>query len=228
MRTPADTGGSAAGTSPADPLAGISLRERKRARLRVGLWSALRTRIERTPFAEITVRELAADLEISEPTFFAHFAGKSELLAYHIGLWRIDTTLAARAGTDGIGFVYRFFEHTAHTIREGPRMWFEITAEVARGGGVCAPVDIGPAERLLVFGDRAALDVPARSQADLFADHLTAAAAAGSLGGSVLAAATALLTGFYGVPLALGPGRLTELSAAYRAHLDHVLAGTRT
>jgi AcrR family transcriptional regulator len=217
----------AAGPADAGLLTGIPLRERKRARLRVGLWSALRARIEQTPLAEITVRELAADLEISEPTFFAHFATKSQLLAYHIGLWRIGTTLAAQTVGDGVEFVYRFFDHTAHAIQEGPRMWYEITAEVARGGGVCAPVDISPAERLLVFADPAALDVPPRSQADLFADQLSAATAAGRFAGPVPATVTALLTGFYGVPLALGPDRLSELGDAYRAHLDHVLAGAR-
>jgi hypothetical protein len=102
-------------------------------------------------------------------------------------------------------------------------MWFEITAEVARGGGVCAQIDIGPAERLLVFDDPAALDVPAATQADLFAHHIGIAAADGRFTGSVPAAVTALLTGFYGVPLAIGPDRLDELDAAYRAHLDHIL-----
>ena len=216
MTTPVSARGPAA-----DPLAGIPLRERKRARLRVGLWSALRTRIERTPFADITVRELAADLEISEPTFFAHFATKTDLIAYHIGLWRIDMALSAGPGGDGIGFVYRFFEHTARAVREGPRMWFEITAEVARGGGVCVPVDIGPAERLLVFDDPAALEVPVRPQDELFAEHLTAA---GRFAGRIPQTVTALLAGFYGVPLALGPDRLAELDAAYRAHLDDVLS----
>ena len=112
-----------------------SLRERKRARLRVGLWSALRERIETTPYANITTRELSAAVEVSEPTFFTHFPAKSDLLTYHICMWRIATALAAAPAGDGIGFLRRFFDHTAESIVAGPQMWFEITAEVARGDG---------------------------------------------------------------------------------------------
>ncbi|GIG56844.1 hypothetical protein Lfu02_12160 [Longispora fulva] len=204
-------------------LAALPLRERKRARTRVGLWTALRERIERTPFTDITVRELAAAVEISEPTFFAHFGSKTELLAYHICLWRIETVLASASAPDGAAFLRRFFDATAASVLAGPRMWFEITAEVARGGGVCAVLDVGAAERLLVFGTPAALDVEITPQAELFARHLAVAAAHGELAVPVDAAVTALLAGFYGVPLALGESRLTDLGQAYAAHLDQVL-----
>lgn len=214
-------------TRAADLLAGYPLRERKRARLRVGLWSALRDRIERMPFAEITVRQLAADLEISEPTFFAHFATKTELLAYHICLWRIDTVHAASRAGEGIGFLRGFFDQTARSIQAGPRLWYEITAEVARGGGVCTQIEISPAERLLAFGDPAMLRVHGAPQPELFEQHLTKAKAAGEYPGRVPDAVTSLLTGFYGVPLALGRDRLDELPAAYRRQLDHVLTECR-
>ncbi|MGY0235894.1 TetR/AcrR family transcriptional regulator [Longispora urticae] len=204
-------------------LAALPLRERKRARTRVGLWRALRDRIEHTPFTDITVRELAAAVEISEPTFFAHFASKTELLAYHICLWRIETVLASASAPDGAAFLRRFFAATAASVLAGPRMWFEITGEVARGGGLCAVLDVGAAERLLVFGTPAALDVAIVPQGDLFAGHLAVAAGRGELTGPVDAAVTALLAGFYGVPLALGESRLAELEAAYSAHLDQVL-----
>ncbi|GAA4959340.1 TetR/AcrR family transcriptional regulator [Actinoplanes utahensis] len=200
-------------TTAADRFAALPLRERKRARLRVALWQALRERVEHTPFADIPVRELAAAAEVSEPTFFGHFGSKTELLAYHICMWRIGTVLAAGAATDGVDFIRRFFDETAVSIMAGPRMWFEITAEVARGGGVCAVLDISEAERLLVFDDPRALDIALTPQADLFRRHL-----APSPGSE--AAVTGLLAGFYGVPLALGADRLDELRDAYRAHVD--------
>jgi AcrR family transcriptional regulator len=205
-------------------LAALPLRERKRARVRVGLWSSLRQRIEQTPFADISVRELAASMEVSEPTFFAHFASKTDLLAYHIGMWRIGTVRTAAKAPDGIEFLRRFFDETSRSILEGPRMWFEITGEVARGGGVCAVPDIGSAERLLVFDDPAALGVEVTPQADLFRRHLVVAEGQGQLATPVSEAVTALLACFYGVPLALGQERLGELESAYAAHLDHILA----
>jgi AcrR family transcriptional regulator len=200
-------------TTPADRFAALPLRERKRARLRAGLWQALRERVEHTAFTGIPVRELAAAAEVSEPTFFAHFGSKTELLAYHICMWRIGTVLAADGASDGVDFIRRFFDETARSIVAGPRMWFEITAEVARGGGVCAVLDISTAERLLVFDDLRALDVALTPQADLFRRHLAPSP-------DPEAAVTGLLAGFYGVPLALGADRLDELREAYRTLVD--------
>ena len=200
-------------TSPADRFAALPLRERKRARLRVGLWQTLRERVEHTPFADISARELAAAVEVSEPTFFAHFGSKTDLLAYHICMWRIGTVLAADEASDGVGFIRRFFDETARSIIAGPRLWFEITAEVARGGGICAVLDIRAAERLLVFDDLRALDVALTPQADLFRRHLPPSPDREQ-------AVTGLLAGFYGVPLALGADRLDELRDAYRVHVD--------
>lgn len=201
------------------------LRERKRARIRVGLWQALKDRIETTPLDGISVRELAAAVEVSEPTFFAHFTSKAQLLAYHICLWRIGTTMAAARHPDGAPFLRAFFNSTAGAIAEGPQLWFEITAEIARGAGLCEILDISDAERLLVFHDEAALGVPVTPQADLFARHLTAARQDGRPGLDVSEATTALLAAFYGVPLALGRDRLGELAAAYHRQLDQVLGG---
>jgi AcrR family transcriptional regulator len=200
------------------------LRERKHARIRVGLWRALKDRIEATAFADISVRELAAAVEVSEPTFFAHFTSKAQLLAYHICLWRIGTTMAASRHPDGAPFLRAFFTSAAESITEGPRMWFEITAEIARGGGLCEVLDISGAERLLVFRHEAAIGVPVTPQADLFGRHLTAARQDGRPGLNVGQATTALLAAFYGVPLALGPGRLGELAGAYHRQLDQILA----
>jgi AcrR family transcriptional regulator len=200
------------------------LRERKHARVRVGLWQALKDRIETTAFADISVRELAAAVEVSEPTFFAHFASKAQLLAYHICLWRIGTFMAASRHPDGAPFLRAFFASTAESIAEAPRLWFEITAEIARGAGLCETLDISDAERLLVFQHKAALGVPVTPQADLFTRHLTAARQDGRPGLNVGQATTALLAAFYGVPLALGPGRLDELAGAYRSQLDQILA----
>jgi AcrR family transcriptional regulator len=161
---------------------------------------------------------------VSEPTFFAHFTSKSQLLAYHICLWRIGTTMAASRHPDGAAFLRAFFTSTAESILDGPRLWFEITAEVARGAGLCEILDISDAERLLVFDDEAALGVPITPQADLFANHLAAARQDGRPGLDVSQSATALLAAFYGVPLALGPGRLGELASAYHCQLDRILA----
>jgi AcrR family transcriptional regulator len=200
------------------------LRERKHARIRVGLWQALKDRIETTAFDSISVRELAAAVEVSEPTFFAHFASKAQLLAYHICLWRIGATMAASRHPDGAAFLRAFFTSTAGSILDGPRLWFEITAEIARGAGLCEALDIGDAERLLVFSDEAALGVPVTPQAGLFARHLAAAREDGRPGLDVGQATTALLAAFYGVPLALGPGRLGELASTYHSQLERVLA----
>lgn len=201
------------------------LRERKHARIRVGLWQALKDRIETTAFDSISVRELAAAVEVSEPTFFAHFTSKAQLLAYHICLWRIGTAMAASRHPDGAAFLRAFFTSTAGSILDGPRLWFEITAEIARGAGLCEILVISDAERLLAFSDEAALGVPVTPQADLFARHLAAARDDGRPGLDVGQATTALLAAFYGVPLALGRDRLGELAGAYHSQLERVLAG---
>jgi AcrR family transcriptional regulator len=61
-------------------LLGMSLRDRKRARIRQALVEAAATLFERDGYDETTVADIAAAAEIGTRTFFSYFASKEELL----------------------------------------------------------------------------------------------------------------------------------------------------
>jgi AcrR family transcriptional regulator len=201
-------------------LARIGRRERKRAALRIGLLDELRTRIESSPFEQITIRGLADALDVSEPTVFAQFPTKRSLLTYHIHVWRIGAMLAVDGADEGAPFLQAFFARTADDILLGPRLWFEISAEIARGGGLCEPIEVGDAERLLAFADERALGIEPVSQRSLFAQHVQLLSGPNHTKEQVL---DDLLSAFYGVPLALGQHRLADLHGTYRRAVESAL-----
>jgi AcrR family transcriptional regulator len=60
--------------------AGVSLRDRKRARTRRALLDAATELFERKGYDETTIAEIAAAAEIGTRTFFSYFSSKEELL----------------------------------------------------------------------------------------------------------------------------------------------------
>jgi len=214
--------GEPAGPAAAVTFAALGRRERKRAGLRLGVLAALRDRIRATPFDAIPIADLAAAVDVSPPTFFAHFATKSALLTYYIHLWRIGVLLAIDGTEPGEAFIRSYFERTAEAILDEPAMWFTITGETARTGGLCEPADISAAERLLAFDDDPrALTTPCPSHNELFTHHVAHLVKADDVAWTV----DLLIGTFYGIPLALGPERLADLPAHYRRSLDLIMSG---
>lgn len=209
-----------------------TLRERKAARLRLDLMTALRDRLNERPLESIPVRELCDAVEISQGTFFNHFPSKADLAFYFVQLWTLDVAwhVAQARGRGARAALDAVFDVTAAQASAHPRVMAEIIAFQARMPSALRPRPVGLVERAMAFPDRAGLDALEDGGLDALLPPLIARAIAdGDLPASLdrQAAFLALVNVFFGVPLVLGPRAPSLIGAAYRQQLDLVWAGLR-
>jgi AcrR family transcriptional regulator len=199
--------------------AGVSLRDRKRARTRRALLDAAAELFERKGYDETTIAEIAAAAEIGTRTFFSYFASKEELLFPESDA-RVQATLDAIA---------------SRTPDEGP------TEVLLRALDTAADASDDMVSPLAVLRTRFIESVPAvrghalqlqldaqrqiaRHLVEAFPDrldHVSAAALTGAFVGAASGALQALLHG------ADHPADPTTLKAALRAATDVALAPWR-
>lgn len=128
----------------------IPLRARKLARSRLALLDAFVARMDERPVEEISVRELCAAAEVSEATFFNHFAGKDELVVFFIQLWALEVGWRARrvlAERGALAAIEGIFADTAASVAAHPRVMGEVLAAQAR-------LDHEPPVREVTFAER--------------------------------------------------------------------------
>ena len=134
------------------PLSQLSLREKKQATLKLKILDTFDEKLKTKALADISVKEIAHDLEISEMTFFNYFGSKKEVLIYFIELWSLEMQLCIE-GIEPIKAIYRIFEETAIMIEKNPNLFMEIVATMALQGVEKKDIHIGRAERILRFGE---------------------------------------------------------------------------
>jgi len=211
----------------------VTLREAKMARTRLDLMRAMLFKLREKSFAEISVKELCAEVMISEGTFFNYFPKKNDLLVYFIQLWSMEAAWVAqeKAGPKaGVGAVEAVFEFTAQKMVDHPRIMGEIIAIQACG---CAPKSIDeltPADRAAAFpGVDGLQNLPSQGLRSLFPLYLARAVELGELPKTtdIAAVTAALVCVFFGVPTMGAMGIVTEIGAEYRRQLKLVWAGVR-
>ncbi len=69
--------------------ANLSLREKKYATQKLKILDLFKEKLKEKSLAEISVKEIVRELEISQMTFFNYFKSKKEVLIYFIELWCI-------------------------------------------------------------------------------------------------------------------------------------------
>ncbi len=217
---------------PTTPLFdALPLRERKHARTKVGLLHAAIQRLDERTFEEISVKELCAAVEISEPSFFNYFPKKSDLLTYFIQLWTVETAWAAKhAGGCGLRAIEAVFQHTATSVQEHPRVMLEIIAHQTRMPETPDLHDVGPAERLLAFPELDGIeDLPARGLESILPGHLAEAVERGDLPATTdIGVVTAALASiFFGVPLVFARHQASDIGAMYQRQIDLLWRGVR-
>src|SRR5215207_10537191 len=105
---------SSAAVAELPAAAGLPLRERNFARLRLRVLAAVLEQTAARPFAEVSVREICEAVEISQGTFFNHFPGKDAVLVFYIRLWGLRAAARARAavakgsGCDALRSVFAY------------------------------------------------------------------------------------------------------------------------
>ena len=133
------------------PMNSLSLREKKQATLKLKILDTFDEKLKTKALTDISVKEVAKELDISEMTFFNYFGSKKEVLVYFIELWSLEMQMHIE-GLEPLKAIYRIFEETAKTIEKNPNLFMEIVASMALQGMAKKDINITKAERILRFG----------------------------------------------------------------------------
>jgi len=133
------------------PQTQLPLREKKYATQKLKILDAFDEKLKTKSLADISVKEIASKLDISEMTFFNYFGSKKEVLIYFIELWSLEMQILVE-GKEPIESIYLIFEETAKTIEKNPNLFMEIVSAMALYGIAKKDIVIGKAERVLRFG----------------------------------------------------------------------------
>lgn len=133
-----------------------SRREQKAAATRVGLLQAMLRRIDERPLSEIPVKELCAEVGVSNQTFFNYFETKQALVLFFLSLWSVDMAarIAALDQDDPLAAIEEFFVTTAELSEQNPGIMAEILAAQARFRFETPPPPPTDADLMLAFPDR--------------------------------------------------------------------------
>ena len=212
----------------------LPLRERKRARTRLALLDALMSRLGPRSLEQIPVRELCAEVEISEVTFFKHFPAKSDLLTYFIQLWSIEMAWhadqALQSGSGGLQAIGEIFARTAQDAAQHIDAMLEVIAHQARMPRDLVLPGVGTAERLLRFPHFSGVEsLPSEGLDAILPRFLQLAIDNGELppASDIGALTLALSCVFFGVPLCVGRHDPAAIAPLYRQQLALVWAGAR-
>jgi len=211
-----------------------SLRERKFARTRLALAEAATRHLEAASFEALSVKALCERVQISEATFFNYFPKKEDLIIYLDRLWTLELNWYGRqaaAQQHGLAVIDALFRYTAIQIQKKPGLMGEIIAHEARARERSPGIEITPAERQIAFPDLDGIeDLSDDSLEALLRGSLEAAINQGELPANtaIAAAMVALVSIFYGVPLAMQHANPAAIGAMYRQQLAMLWAGLRS
>ena len=211
-----------------------SLRERKFARTRLSLAEAATRHLEAASFEALSVKALCERVQISEATFFNYFPKKEDLIIYLDRLWTLELNWYGRqaaAQQHGLAVIDALFRYTAIQIQKKPGLMGEIIAHEARARERSLGIEITSAERQIAFPDLAGIeDLSDDSLEALLRSSLEAAINQGELPANtaIAAAMVALVSIFYGVPLAMQHANPAAIGAMYRQQLSLLWAGLRS
>ncbi|MCH8837914.1 MAG: TetR/AcrR family transcriptional regulator [Candidatus Marinimicrobia bacterium] len=210
------------------------LRQRKYARTKLALLDAVLERLAKKPLEEITVRELCADTEVSEATFFNYFPTKTDLLVYYIQLWTIEVSWyvehEVRQGS-ALKTIEAIFVYTAMKSEQQPAIMGEIIAYQARMSAPPTLGDVTPVERIMAFPDCVGVEsLPARGLTSILPGLIEKTVQEGELprdtdGAMVLAALTSI---FFGVPIVQRSLENYSTKDLYIAQLRTLWAGLKS
>lgn len=210
-----------------------SLRERKYAQTKISLMNAAIERLNKTPFESLSVKDLCDTVPVSEATFFNYFPRKSDLLAYIDQLWTLEVSWQGQQvarQTPGLPAIQAVFDRTAQQLQRQPRLMGELTAWQARLREKPELAPITLAERQLAFPQLEGIEeTPGAGIEGLLAANVQKAIDRGDLPGNtpISTVMVALLSIYYGVPLALRLANPAAIGNMYRQQLLLLWAGLR-
>lgn len=210
-----------------------SLRQRKFARTRLSLAEAATLHLEVASFDTLSVKALCERVQISEATFFNYFPRKDDLIIYLDRLWTLELNWYGRQAAEqqkGLAVIEALFRYTSIQIQKKPGLMGEIIAHEARARERSQGMEITLAERLMAFPDLTGIEeLSDDSLESLLRNALQDAIDQGDLpvNTAIAAAMVALVSIFYGVPLAMQHANPAAIGAMYRQQLALLWAGLR-
>jgi len=219
---------------PANPheLSELPLRERKFARTKVALLESAMRRVRAGRRLDtISVKEICAEVQVSEATFFNYFPKKSDLLLYYVQLWTVEA--GARAATlSGLAAIEEIFAFTGQRLGVQPSELLELIVTLASDAGPLSFPDVSVAERAEAFPELSgALEAEVRINiSSLFRLYLLQAVESAQLPAhtNVELAVRTLGALFFGMPLVSHcSGLAAPMDELWAAQLQLVWAGLR-
>ncbi len=195
----------------------LPLREKKYATLKLKILDTFDKKLKEKSLSDISVKEIAKELDISEKTFFNYFSSKKEVLIYFIELWSLEMQILIE-GKEPIESIYLIFEETAKTIEKNPNLFMEIVASMALQGMAKKDISITNAERILRFG----IDVP-YSEGGFFDIIMPLLTKLESSEKKLSLVYLALFNTCFAMPLAMRDPRFGSLKERYYEQLEFIL-----
>ena len=210
-----------------------SLRQRKHARTRLALVSALQAALEQQSFTDVPVKSLCHAVEVSEATFFNYFSSKATLLEYAIQFWLLELvgTLERNQTEPGIRSIDQVFTFFAGQAKSRPGFMRAMIGWLANGGVLSSDMVPSALERKLAWPDQD--DSPGTGQHTLdaiLAQQLQQAINRNQLPANVLipTVLTGLISILFGVPLVLLSSDTERIGSMYQQQLQIFWSGIRT
>ena len=212
----------------------IPLRERKFFQTKLKLVRALRAQLEKQSLEVLNVRDLCEAVEVSEATFFNYFPKKTDLLAYLGQLWSVELAWQGRQAMQqagGLAVVGMVFERAAQQVQGAPGTIGELIAWHARSRERSNPEPLSETELRLAFPDQAGIETMTdQALESVLAASLQRAIEQGELPRNTHLATVmvALISIFYGVPLAMRLTNPAGIGAMYKQQLMLLWSGIRS
>ncbi len=208
----------------------LSLRERKYAATKAALMEAVLARLATQTLDGVAIREVCAEVQVSETTFYNYFPAKQDVIIYFVQLWSIMVAWEmhqriAQGGTH-LDAVRRMFTLTAERDATTPGVMNEIVAFMARKREPVIYAPLTPAEYAHHFPDAVGIAAySVRSIDALVLDQLHAAQQAGEIAPEVDAQALAmsLIAVFFVTPVIVAMGLVENAQTAYQRQLAQLL-----
>lgn len=131
-----------------------ALRERKKAKLKIGLVNALIEEIKTRRFEEIKVKDLCYQMDISEVTFFNYFQQKEAMLQYYMAIWNYNREIHIQkiGRKKGLAAIHSLFDDIAATDNAVAIM-NTLTTYIAKLTEKPGPVSLSECEMWLLSGE---------------------------------------------------------------------------
>ncbi len=211
----------------------LPLRERKYARTKLTLRDAVAEALEAHSLEEVTVKALCEQAMISEATFFNYFPRKTDLINYLVQLWSLELNWHGQQASRrqaGVAVIDTVFDRAAQQIQQRPGLMGEIIAHQARLRERPQLAELTLAERLQAFPDLPGIgETPDKGIEGILVNSLQEAVHLEQLPPNthLNTVLVALVSIFFGVPLALRAVNPQGIGGMYRQQLAVLWAGVK-